>query len=148
MRIIAREWGPVSQATDREAYTYDAGGILQSKISEEWDGLQWVEDFALFRFDRSTATPEAPEGATATLAVAPNPLGARGHVALTLGAAAHVRAVVVDVLGREVGLLHDGPLSGGTHRLALDASRLVPGVYWVRVQTGDAALSRPLTVAR
>jgi hypothetical protein len=53
-----------------------------------------------------------------------------------------------DVLGREVAVLHDGPLAAGAHRLALDASRLPPGVYVVRAVGAGLGLRRSVTVAR
>ena len=82
------------------------------------------------------------------LAVAPNPTARRAAVTVAVPEAGPVRAVLYDALGREVARLHDGPLAVGTHALPLDASRLRPGVYVVRVETGEAAATRALTVVR
>ena len=76
------------------------------------------------------AAPEA-----SSLTVHPNPTTGQATVTLVLSKAVEVRAAVYDVLGREVAVLHDGPLAMGSHRLAFD-SDLPAGVYLVRV-TGD-----------
>jgi len=76
---------------------------------------------------------EAPGGHVGpTLTVAPNPTTARAEVRLRPpAAAAGVRVAVHDGLGREVVVLHDGPLSPGTASLAIDCSHLAPGNYVV-----------------
>ena len=89
-----------------------------------------------------------PVAAGAALAVAPNPVRGESAVTLTLAAPGAVSVAVLDVLGREVAQLHDGPLSAGAHRLALDAERLPAGVYVVRATTPGGTTSRTLTVVR
>ena len=61
-----------------------------------------------------------------------------------------VEAVAVyDVLGREVTVLHRGPLGAGEHRLAVRPSLLPAGSYVVRAQTeAGTVLARTLTVLR
>ena len=86
---------------------------------------------------------EAAEGRLA-LSVAPNP-SRRPGVRLALGAAGPVHVGVYDVLGREVRLLHDGPLTDGAEWVLPD---LAPGLYVVRARTPDHVVGRPLTVVR
>ncbi len=93
------------------------------------------------------AEAAAAEGAFA-LAVAPNPVLGLGAVSLRLDAAQPVRLAVVDALGREVAVLHDGPLVAGTHRLGLDTAGLPAGVYVVRAVGRGMAASQTLTVIR
>ena len=68
---------------------------------------------------------------------------------LTLAHAARVTAEIVDVLGRRVALVHDGPVAAGAataFTVRLDG--LAPGVYVLRATgTADSA-SRRLTVVR
>ncbi len=92
--------------------------------------------------------PETAPGAGLTLAVAPNPVAGGGTVRLTLPAAGRVRVAVYDALGREVAVLMDGERVAGELALALDASRLAPGVYAVRADAGGASAARRVTVAR
>lgn len=77
----------------------------------------------------------------------PNPFSATSGMSLTipmeLRDAATVRVVLVDLLGREVAVLGTSFLRPGMHTISWDgrdsAGRLVkPGVYFVRIQTGNS----------
>ena len=64
---------------------------------------------------------------------APNPARQQSVVRLTVREAQEVRVAVYDALGRQVALLHNGPLASGTaHPFALDGAALPSGVYFVR----------------
>ena len=78
-------------------------------------------------------------GEAVTLAVGPNPAAASASVMLTLAAAGEASVVVYDLLGRAVVTLLSGSHAAGTHRVALDTSRLAPGVYVVRASASAAA---------
>lgn len=96
--------------------------------------------------------PIATEGVEATdfrLALdGPNPAHNRTALALTLDRASDVRVDVLDVLGRPVARLADGPMGAGTHRLAVDASGWAAGTYLVRARTEAGVATLALTVAR
>ena len=79
----------------------------------------------------------------------PNPVGAGAvTVPFTLAVAGPVRLGVVDGLGREVAVLHDGPLAAGEHRVPLAVGGWAPGVYVVRLVAGRATETRTVVVAR
>jgi hypothetical protein len=59
-----------------------------------------------------------------------------------------IRLAVLDALGREVAVLLDAERPAGAHAAPLDASRLAPGVYVVRLDSPGGVLTRRLTVAR
>ena len=82
------------------------------------------------------------------LAAWPNPAAGAAEVRFTLDAAGPARLSVYDALGREVALLAEGEREAGDHRAALDTAVLAPGVYLVRLMTGDAATTTQLTVVR
>jgi len=84
-----------------------------------------------------TPAEPGPGHAGASLTVAPNPAREAATVTLTVPAPAHARVAVHDVLGREVGVLWDGPLPAGDTRLALPA--LPAGVYVARAAVAGAA---------
>ena len=92
--------------------------------------------------------PAPTEGDAAALAIYPNPSAGTATVALALAEAADVRITVYDVLGRRVALLHDGPLTAGSHALALDGAGLPSGIYVVRVTGRGLGLTQRVTLAR
>ncbi|MEL7362973.1 MAG: T9SS type A sorting domain-containing protein [Bacteroidota bacterium] len=82
------------------------------------------------------------------LTATPNPFAPRTTLSLTLPAAQRIEAVVYNVLGRRVAVLHEGVLTAGTHALPFEAAQLPAGVYVVRVLGDDLALTRRVTLAR
>lgn len=89
-----------------------------------------------------------PERAFALDPIAPNPVWADATLRYTLDASAPVRLALYDVLGREVRVWVDKRQSAGAHDVAVDASTLSPGVYFVRLSTGSDTATRKLTVIR
>lgn len=81
--------------------------------------------------------------------IAPNPVTAAARFTVEVGEEQAVRVSVVDMLGREVAVLHDGVLAAGApERLDLDASALPGGVYTVLVRGESFSTVRRVTVAR
>ncbi|HEX8299793.1 MAG TPA: FG-GAP-like repeat-containing protein [Rubricoccaceae bacterium] len=94
------------------------------------------------------AEDDGASEADVRLVVGPNPLDGTGTVTLVLDRAQAVTVAVTDALGRRVALVHDGPLAGGLHALALDTSRLAPGVYVVLAAGESFQTSHRVTVLR
>src|SRR5207245_391402 len=70
--------------------------------------------------------------------VFPNPARGSAQVEFVLANADRVLLTIVDVHGREIARLGDGPFSAGPHHVSwsVPAGRVPPGVYWVRCQAG------------
>jgi len=71
-----------------------------------------------------------------TLAVSPNPFNASTTIRFTLPQASNVRAVVYDVLGREVAVLADRQFAEGSHTIQVDGSAWSSGVYFLSFSAG------------
>lgn len=82
------------------------------------------------------------------LTVSPNPASSSARISLTLDAPDVVSVRVVDVLGRIVAVLANGPLAAGPHALMLDASALPSGVYAVVAVVGAERQVMRMTVVR
>ncbi|MEL6615348.1 MAG: T9SS type A sorting domain-containing protein, partial [Bacteroidota bacterium] len=80
--------------------------------------------------------------------VYPNPASGTGRIEVVLGAEQAVRIAVIDALGREVAVAHDGPLAEGATAVALPVASLAAGTYVVRVTGEGVAETRRLTVTR
>ena len=93
--------------------------------------------------------PRTPNPALVLGRAVPNPFASATQVRFSLGAAGPVRVRVVDVTGRSVAVLHDGPLSAGEHVLGWDGRDdrgrdTGAGVYFYRVEAGDTRQVRKL----
>ena len=91
------------------------------------------------------AEPEVP--ASVAVSVWPNPTGGAVTVALSLASPQVVRVSVVDALGRELGVLHDGAATDG-QRFGIDTGGWPTGSYTVRVMTEAGQASAGLMVVR
>jgi hypothetical protein len=103
-------------------------------------------EFVVTAFVADEPAPEAP--AALALSAWPNPSVGAVRLGVSLPEAGAVRVTVLDALGRIVAVPLDGERSAGTHAVPLDASRLAPGVYVVRLDSPDGALLRRFTVTR
>lgn len=74
----------------------------------------------------------------------PNPFNPSTSLELGLDRTHTVGLAVFDLLGREVAVLHRGPLAPGAHTFAWDAAGMPSGVYFVRLETLDKG--NPATV--
>ncbi len=78
----------------------------------------------------------------ALAAIRPNP--AQGHVEmeLVLPSASHVRVMVHDALGREMGVITDAHYGAATHTLRwngreMNGARVAPGIYFLHLSSGS-----------
>jgi hypothetical protein len=84
--------------------------------------------------------------------VYPNPLGvanSRATFNVKVDQSQDVRVAVYDALGREVAVLHEGPLAAGTnHQFALSPRSFSSGMYFVRAVGEQFSAVQSLTVVR
>ena len=114
------------------AVTFQPGGnpIVAGYVSLPTGGDVWA--VARYEGKAPVAAEAAPLAAGTRLTIAPNPAVSRATVTVEQHEAGSLRVSLVDALGREVAVVHDGALAAGTHRLALPLGALAPGVYAVR----------------
>ena len=98
-------------------------------------------------FPVDVAADETPPARPMLAVVGPNPSRDGTTLEIRPGRPGPVRLAVFDVLGREVAVLHDGPVSGLPLR-AWWAARVPAGVYVARLDGPDGTATVPLTVAR
>ena len=125
-------------------YPYFASGnIVATDIQ---NGLFVLRPTGLVTADEGTA-PGAATGGLALGAPAPNPTVSEARLRLTVDAPQRVRAVLLDVLGREAAVLFDGTADRETG-LVVRRGSLAAGTYVVRVTGERGVASRTLIVAR
>lgn len=140
-----------------DATTYElTGGTLLRVIREGGDRVYYARLFVpasgtvaatLTPVQTGIAAAGSPPAAFRLGPALPNPFNPATTIRVALPAAGRARLDVVDLLGRRVRRLHDGPLAAGTHAIPWDgrneAGRPVPsGTYVVRCtsRAGDAEL--------
>ena len=102
--------------------TFVLGGDEPSRIS-------------LFIEAEGTSSVETPlQPASMRLLPAwPNPAASWSTISFELSAAAHVRLTLHDVMGREVGVIAEGPMQAGMQRVPLITSEYRSGIYFYRL---------------
>ncbi len=78
----------------------------------------------------------------------PNPFAGSATVRFDLPERADVRLELVDLLGRPVLTLAEGPREAGTHRARVEAGGLASGVYLVVIEAGPRRAVERVTVIR
>ncbi|OZC04397.1 T9SS type A sorting domain-containing protein [Rubricoccus marinus] len=103
----------------------------------------------LYTADPPPVSGEPTPGASGEIAltVAPNPARGAATVRLALTAPEAVRVRVLDMLGREVATLAEGPQASGDMALRLPGD-LASGVYAVEAVAGERRMTRLVTVVR
>ena len=78
----------------------------------------------------------------------PNPFTASTTLQLELPARAEVNLRVIDLLGRTVATLVDGPMEAGVHTVRFDGGGLPPGIYLAHLRTGSTTMTRKMVLVR
>jgi hypothetical protein len=95
----------------------------------------------------SVTSRELPP-ATALIQSYPNPASTEATIEFQLQERQRVRITLFDCLGDEVLTSENRASDIGTNRIALDVSRLLPGVYFYRLQAGAQSINGRMAVVR
>lgn len=99
--------------------------------------------------DPFVPTEETPWAPVISLGPAhPNPSAGLTAIPFRLESAAEVRVEVLDVTGRVLALLVDGPAAAGNHTARWDAADIPAGVYFCRLTVGATWVSTAITLSR
>ncbi len=92
---------------------------------------------------------DAPILPRTSLTLTPNPVRVESRARFVLGRAGTVTLRLFDIQGREVARpLDDVWLEAGSHEARLDARRLAPGLYGLRLDGAEGAVTGKLVVVR
>jgi Secretion system C-terminal sorting domain len=75
--------------------------------------------------------------ANAGLSIVPNPVLGRANVSYTLASDANVKMTVIDLMGRQVGVLCDGIQRQGVQEIMLDSREFANGSYFLKMSIND-----------
>ncbi len=104
----------------------------------------------LYRFGEYLAAGErrAPLPGELTLSAYPNPFNPTTTLAFSLAQPGLATLAVFDVTGREVFRRDLGPLPAGAHTTRFDGQNLASGLYFARLEAGNARLTTKLLLVR
>ncbi|MEZ4702377.1 MAG: choice-of-anchor D domain-containing protein [Rhodothermales bacterium] len=125
--------------------------LIGAKNDSNGNGATAGSAYLIALTGQVTITAVEPEPETAPVRFTldqnyPNPFRGATTIPFALPEAGPVSLRVFDLLGREVETLFDGVEHAGVHAVVFDASRLAAGVYFYRMQAGDATAVRRLIV--
>ena len=101
-----------------------------------------------FEHGAAITAPPILQPSSFRLAAYPNPFNPTTTLAFTLPVAGRVTLAVYDLTGRRVTTLTDGVLTAGEQTLILDASAWPSGLYFARITTPAASLTRKLVLLK
>jgi predicted deacylase len=83
----------------------------------------------------------------------PNPFNPTTVIRFTIAetqdlASLRARLRVVDILGRDVAVLVDGPMSAGSHSVTFDATGLPSGVYLYTLEVGGMTTTKRMVLVK
>lgn len=87
-------------------------------------------------------------GAITALSVTPNPLAGDGTVNIALARSGPVEVLLYDAAGQIVERLFDGTRPAGSFSVAIDASGLASGAYFVAARVPGSMVQTPITVTK
>lgn len=148
-------WNWKTEWADLSPFTGAAGSAARLRFrvrgngSGQFDGMS-MDSLRVLLYDPGAqpalvAVNDAPTAATVELSTAlPNPVRSIARFEFALPRASTIRLDVVDLQGRVVRNLAAGPVAAGHYARVWDrstnaGSRAAPGVYFVRLATGDRA---------
>ena len=78
----------------------------------------------------------------------PNPFNPMTTINFGIPKASYVTLKVYNILSQEVAVLVDGEIQAGVHHLRFNATHLVSGVYFYRLQTSDYVETKKFLLMR
>lgn len=119
-------------------------------IARDWNGAQVVAATpnGILISATTAAGPPAAGAGFALAPVSPNPVRGGSRVSFSVPQRANVKLTVLDVQGRLLATLADGPFAPGRHELSLDTRSLPPGLCFVRMQAPGVERRQRVVVLR
>ena len=78
----------------------------------------------------------------------PNPFNPSTSFSITMNESEKVRVSVYNVLGKEINVIHNGPLDIGSHNFVWDANNLSSGAYYLRTISKTTSYSQKLVLIK
>lgn len=119
-------------------------------VARIWASTRQCRDTSVWRgvATMSAGVPALDPGAGLIASARPNPTSGETTISFHLEASAEVTLTVFDAAGRELATLMKGRLEAGEHAAVWDASGMVAGTYFCRLEVGGATRTLPVVIRR
>ncbi len=142
---------PTTRTLDAVWYVEATDGLyttVSRQPSEQLPGLRITIDKRLY-YEVPDAVEALPQSPGIILHPNyPNPFNPTTEIPFTLQASGYCRLCVLDLMGKEVAVLHDGFLEAGAHRFTFDGRDLPSGVYSYRLEADGVTRTRTMVLLR
>lgn len=138
---------PVPPEGGEVAYYFSAADASGRTERFPLVGAEGARSFTVLPFPVGSEAAAAASGLRIE-SVYPNPSAGGVAVRYALDAAGPATLEVLDVLGRRVALLHEGPATAGPHGVHWAPGAAPAGTYFVRLTTGGGQAVRRVTLLR
>ena len=129
-----------------ESLAFDGSRIFIGASNNDDGGESAGSAYVFAKGGMGTAVEDAvPTSFSLSLEAYPNPFADHATISYELPEAGIVELAVYDVLGRLVVDMSDRPAGAGAHTTSLSMENLPSGMYFIRLRTRSAAVSRRLT---
>jgi len=153
--LVTQNWNP---GGGKGTYNDHIIGVWYDKSAGKWaifnQDMAAMPEGAAFNVFIRGSLPTAVEDAK-TVPVTfhlqqnyPNPFNPTTTIQFTLAHRSFVKLKVIDILGKEVATLVDDKLRAGRHSVIWDAKGLPSGIYFYRLQVGNFAETKKLTLLK
>ncbi len=78
----------------------------------------------------------------------PNPFNPTTQIQYTMPESGHVKLEVYNMMGQRVATLVNESVNAGSHTVSFDASDLASGIYLYRLQAGNTAMTKKMTLIK
>ena len=129
----------------------DTTGVVTITVFSNLDTTVTVQDTAMLWVSVTDVGDDDPDGLPNGFTLEqnyPNPFNPTTTIAFSLPQASDVRLEVYDILGRQIEARNLNGLPAGDHSVDFDGSSLASGVYFYRVVTDYASLSRKMLLVK
>ena len=143
MAILLEETGQVTFRLWVDGEVYDSGDMIELNGGEELGQAGGV--LPVIRFG-SAANAIVESDLVSAFSISPLPARDVAWMDFDLNLDGQLRLAVLDARGAEVAVLHNGQLSSGRHRMAIEVGNWAAGTYFVRGTSPNGVFRSPLMV--
>jgi len=107
-----------------------------------------LQNGGMISFSKETISETTKEITEDVVSNYPNPFNPSTQISFTLKESGKVSLKVYDVLGKEVANLADGYYEAGRHTATFDGSSLASGIYFYRLTTPTATITKKMVLTK